>query len=175
MTAVWQVRAVYSLAELGDELAALIWDADQEIARMEQPGETLPRMTKPADEDPGGAVRRRPDHEDGCVAGSPRRDRTGGVMAETADARRRRRLEFLALTPAEVRAKSKQRLEEYERTRAAALARDQAVCTRPGCGHKNVSHGSFLKTGEFAGIGGGQCGMEDGRYDPCPCERFVGA
>jgi hypothetical protein len=46
MSAVLAVRAVHSLAELGDELRWKVEEAEQEIARLTFPGEMLPGMTK---------------------------------------------------------------------------------------------------------------------------------
>jgi len=92
-------------------------------------------------------------------------------MALTEQGRRRRE-EFLTLSPQEVRLRDQKRRQEREFQRLDALAQDQAVCERPECGHKRVSHGSFHPGGAFAGIGLGQCGMEGPTYDPCPCSEF---
>lgn len=53
---------------------------------------------------------------------------------------------------------------------ALLRARDNALCT---CGHKCVSHGSYLD-GAFIGVGAGPCGFDHliGAESVKHCERF---
>jgi len=85
---------------------------------------------------------------------------------------REQRLEFLALSPEQVRVRDQENREQREAQRVLTLDQDGAVCQRPGCSHKRVSHGSFDPAGQFVGIGLGRCGADGPDHDTCPCREF---